>query len=413
MNPAVNAAAAAVCDNIHHCRTILSIVNACASTIVLCCWTVLHLDVPDLFSPSPERFRSRDWLAACALVAPEAVLMLALCDWSNSSKLLRLVLGECRCHSNASNLKTSCTALEHPRAAACSWTEFHAHFACMGGFRYQGKSMYSLDLLDWIDRGEIDIPNISQAEILARTKGDYGTKLIAVTQIVWYISQSIHRWALGLLLAEFEITTLSHAIITPLIYFFWWYKPLGVVLPIDIPEATHHPAPQISEVEEMLHQQVAGPAEGTPPPQLSLYTRLGIKLYLVRQDLKDGNLNVLGRMILSITSIITAGYFGALHFLAWNSAFPTYAEELLWKGSSSLMTIIPATILVIAINGYEIHLFRFRISYSIERAVSACVVVYSFSRLILLILAFLQLRALPYAIYETPSWPSLHFIHIA
>jgi hypothetical protein len=36
------------CDNIHECRTLLDITGGCLSTILLCTWVSLHLNVPPL-----------------------------------------------------------------------------------------------------------------------------------------------------------------------------------------------------------------------------------------------------------------------------------------------------------------------------------------------------------------------------
>src|ERR1700759_183629 len=74
------------CDNIHDCRTVPSIIYNCASTIFLCTWAALHLDVPeDPWEVWLKSFLRRVGWMMMALLAPEAVLYRAFGEWARSS----------------------------------------------------------------------------------------------------------------------------------------------------------------------------------------------------------------------------------------------------------------------------------------------------------------------------------------
>ena len=83
-----------VCSDIHHCRTVPSIIISCASTIFLCTWVALHPDVPtDPYAPwwkTPIRpiIENRVVLMLVALLAPEVILYMSFEDWLGSCRLL-------------------------------------------------------------------------------------------------------------------------------------------------------------------------------------------------------------------------------------------------------------------------------------------------------------------------------------
>ena len=85
----------ASCNDVHDCRTVPSIVFNCASTVFLCTWVALHLDVPK----SPQKAwwkKSLDrikWVVA-ALLAPEFVFGKAFGDWIESCDDLKVKLSE-------------------------------------------------------------------------------------------------------------------------------------------------------------------------------------------------------------------------------------------------------------------------------------------------------------------------------
>ena len=83
------------CDDIHDCRTVPSIIFNCASTIFLCTWVALHLDVPkDPWEAWWKSLLRRLGWMMMALLAPEAVLLVAFTEWTASSGDIANKLGE-------------------------------------------------------------------------------------------------------------------------------------------------------------------------------------------------------------------------------------------------------------------------------------------------------------------------------
>ncbi|KAM6490660.1 hypothetical protein JOM56_014003 [Amanita muscaria] len=437
------------CKDIDHCRTLQGIIFGCFSTVFLCTWTAFHHDIP-----YPYLLGRVGWMMI-ALIAPEIVFMSAFKDWTSSSDLLKQILSECRqCYFQPS----SDNRVPQENYPECEWTETHAQFVRMKGFRLvdaDGKTF-----LDCVKEGAIDLPKVSEDEILARSKGDPTAKIITVIQTAWFVFQCIHRRRQHLLVTQLEITTLAHTLINFFIYFFWWHKPYGVALPIEVPFKERRPetigerdgkvesegndniqVPQTTEIGENPTQppplsnddpsrtsdkglSVAskssddkGPAaaankelkfdveasNGTTstPPKLSWYTRLGIKTFSVSET---EQLSIPGRIVLNTIWFIVGSGFGAMHCLAWNSVFPTRAEQLIWQVSSLIVTVFGGTTLINDIWDKLPDLVGIILFFVIY-------LLYCAARLSLLVLALLQLRALPYAAYETPSW-TIFYPHI-
>ena len=72
------------------------------------------------------------------------------------------------------------------------------------------------------------LPTITEEEIKDKSKGDGLTKTIAIFQLLWFSVQLIGRLVKGWAATELEVLTFATCILTVVIYFFWWNKPLDV-----------------------------------------------------------------------------------------------------------------------------------------------------------------------------------------
>jgi len=72
------------------------------------------------------------------------------------------------------------------------------------------------------------LPTITEEEIKDKSKGDGLTKTIAIFQLLWFSVQLIGRLVKGWAATELEVLTFATCIMTVIIYFFWWNKPLDV-----------------------------------------------------------------------------------------------------------------------------------------------------------------------------------------
>ncbi|KAH7336346.1 hypothetical protein BKA65DRAFT_506239 [Rhexocercosporidium sp. MPI-PUGE-AT-0058] len=108
--------------------------------------------------------------------------------------------------------------------------------------------------------------------------------------------------------------------------------------------------------------------------------------------------------------------YGAIHIAAWNDYFPSLTEQWLWRSSAIYISFSGLLWLFInliahqwkAIDAYWDRVLMYEahwISYAVLGTVcSICGVAYIFARIYLVIEAFISIRKLPLAAYDTPDW---------
>ncbi|KAG2033092.1 hypothetical protein BDR03DRAFT_968434 [Suillus americanus] len=116
------------------------------------------------------------------------------------------------------------------------WTITHGFFAWMGGFmlHVNGNPRATLtpnELLEFVRKGSVDLPVITEAEIEDRSKGDGLSKGIAILQLLWFVAQLVARYIQNLPITLLEIDTLAVAALTCISYALWWKKPKDVGCP--------------------------------------------------------------------------------------------------------------------------------------------------------------------------------------
>ena len=290
-------------------------------------------------------------------------------------------------------------------------------FGRMGGFQLitpSGKSnLRGNQFMRRVKGGAIEVPDIKEGLIRDRSKSDDIAKAIVLIQTLWFAIQAANRVNQGLTVTEFEITTLGHVVISIIISWCWWNKPLNVEYPIEV-YPRHHTEDE--KVSGEGNQQPGGSAERgkekdlesqvAMPQHLSLRMRISTSTYdVIEQGLRA--VRPLGWRSWRPLSVIVCfsiigGAFGAVHCLAWNSVFPSRIEHIFWRVSALIVTVAPGLIFA---------LYVFDSSWDIEDTlktpfVAPLMVVYCIARASLLILALIALRSLPYKAYVIPSWSS-------
>lgn len=69
------------------------------------------------------------------------------------------------------------------------------------------------------------LPNISEEEILDKSKTDCLGRLISLLQAIWMLAQTLGRVAANLPITLLEVNTLAHVLCALIIFFLWWKKP--------------------------------------------------------------------------------------------------------------------------------------------------------------------------------------------
>ncbi|KAF9008027.1 hypothetical protein BDQ17DRAFT_1455760 [Cyathus striatus] len=199
-------------------RSTMNIVWGCMSTLFLCTWSSVHMNIP---APKEEswkilwrRLKTMYW----TLVAPELVMFFAFRQWDGANTLLKI----------------------HKQPG---WTIKHAHFLQMGGFQYRDGHgttvLYPDQFHAHLKKGEITFPNISAEDIADKSKADGLSKIFLVAHVFWFVTQCIARLAQGLALAQLEVTTLAVISCTFMLSIIWWRKPFDIRQPP--PCNTHAP----------------------------------------------------------------------------------------------------------------------------------------------------------------------------
>ncbi|KAF5355418.1 hypothetical protein D9757_013156 [Collybiopsis confluens] len=308
------------------------------------------------------------------------------------------------------------------------------------------------------------ISEVRKEELADRNKSDSFAKFIAIGQTMWFIVQLCARWATRLPVTELEVMTLAFAMMNVSIYFFWWNKPQGVEFPIRIQSMqTDRKNIQISDDQGVsspdkntqfltkvaawirrsrssLHLQQliqwnnnideAEYAQMATSKKISAFVRLlstaPVKATLEAIIYNESRVPVVETSSEKVASFErtfslepkngadnlivygTAMIFGAIHCIAWGSQFPSIREKALWQLYSLFVTFIPSYLALF-------HSIRVGIPGSTQsRWFYWLVILYFFmvptyiiARIVLLVLGFVALQALPPASLEAVSWTNI------
>ena len=281
--------------------------------------------------------------------------------------------------------------------------------ACMGGFELMKEDdplnkqrLSHENFVSELEGYDVDFSEISKGVILERSKGDAMAKGFVVLQTGWFAMQCVARVAQGLPVTELELTTLGHVATVSITYFLWWNKPLDVQHPITLHARVRRET--INDIDGGTGEEVRdsdtrdigseshGPTLMTESQSFKFSWRMRMVLYL-----DDGSPVLVGFLAL-IIGLLVPGLFGAIHCLGWNSHFPSHVEQLLWRISALVVTLLPFAI------ASSIAVAEDAPAVSWKVAFGSISVLYIAARLCLIILAFLGLRNLPFAAHQTPSW---------
>lgn len=125
------------------------------------------------------------------------------------------------------------------------WTLKHSYFARMGGFvisaestddkKKENEPMRSgRQLLEQGAKLSEDICERLELEIIDKSKADFLTKALAITQITRFLFETIARGVGSLAVSPLEYFTSAHVLSALLMYIFWFHKPHGVMEKITL-----------------------------------------------------------------------------------------------------------------------------------------------------------------------------------
>ncbi|KZV89158.1 hypothetical protein EXIGLDRAFT_796580 [Exidia glandulosa HHB12029] len=293
-------------------RTVCDIVTLCASTLLICAWNAVHVDVPPRKTFRHVQLTRVYWLLI-ALFLPEMLLCVALGQLREARMIIR--------------------------EGSQTWTLSHGFFVAMGALsatvpdRRSGREHRTLttgNFLDLIRSNPNNVPNISADEIADRSKAGTVSKALLCLQIVFFCASCAARLNQHVPLTLLEITTFAHCLCALVAYAAWWYKPLDVIVPIPI--ALHNNADDGS-----------GSIEYDAGLQRFFYSYSSVPAFYKSKPGRSLNwVRQLGLGQLVLASILIPTLYGLPHLLGFWQEFSTLVEHRLWRASTILVIGLPS-----------------------------------------------------------------------
>ena len=288
-------------------------------------------------------------------------------------------------------------------------------------------------------------PYIALKSLKDQSKSDAMVKALAIWQLVWLCISVLARAATHLPITLLEITVLAFSALSILTYILLWHKPQDVKVPHYISAtrpltrtdvivlAARAPVSTLMVHEFWLHGvNVRAMGDSVFP-----WPR-GVTVNLFPQR-KLGSLpGPLRRRLVPIAFEMDSVFFGmglggaifgAIHFAAWNFAFPTPVERLLWRIACGIIVGFP----VLMSATYVLYLKWAerkarqksqkgekgekngegsgegggdgRTNIILRRCGHALVPVYFLARLYLLVEVFRSLAYSPPGVFQSVAWP--------
>jgi hypothetical protein len=183
------------------------------------------------------------------------------------------------------------------------------------------------------------LPEVAEAQIKDKSKGDAIVKTLAIIQVLWLAIQLTLRKTEDLPATQLEIMTLAFAACSSVTYLLNWYKPQSVATRI------YKVADKYPEAQDVAKLGCLGPTV--------IWFRRGIGSLgndaVHYPDLKES----LRPFIMA--SLMVAVLFGSVHLLAWNFQFPTTGEQLGWRIASILLIVIPTPVLILSMHVFGLE----------------------------------------------------------
>ena len=386
-------------------RGTLDILWSCILTIILCCWTAIHPDIPPPGLSWKHQYLDRTICLLIGTIAPEIFIYLAFVE--------RYTI--CAKHA----IPPTDIDAEH-------WTITHLLYANMGGFcvrvqqsggpdKIPQRYLPSNAVYELLRDGRIPSKSFPTAtEIHDKGKSDGIIKAFTLLQILWVLIQSIARGIQHLPLTTLEISTLAYIPCACCVFWLWWDKPYDIGVPtfIDVPS-----------------DSLVVTEDGKARITLTRY-HLDLMEYGTYRMTRQCWEEIIGMTFMPINRLgficgIAFLVVGSIHLSAWNFDFPSEFERWAWRICSMVIAVsIPVSWLMTrAILGVaELVSKKDLMVVWVSRSVGYGkgwnkwmigtvttihgfgVLLYAIARLYLLVEVFLSFRAMPMGVYETPDW---------
>ncbi|KAG2033102.1 hypothetical protein BDR03DRAFT_902971 [Suillus americanus] len=422
------------CPSGDNTRTLWDIMWSCALTLFACAWTAIHPNIPGMAEGKFTIFSRRLGIMLAMLIAPELMITWATLQFLSARDAAKAFNDAFsaqlhQAHNDHPDIAESTATLlrEFPTSDGNNslhltshvasrnfrgWTVTHGFFAWMGGFMlyFKDKPRATLtpdELLGFVREGAVEMPDIVEADIEDRSKGDALSKGIAILQLAWFFLQLVARYVQKLPMSLLELDTLAVAALTCIAYGFWWKKPKDIGRPHAVYWKATAPPPKklaYSNVDERYAKDWTDPLVAMSAAPLNFMGIWpSISPYAVRsRRVPSGGGYDEGSVHRHRTNVLLVGcfggtVFGGIHCLGWNDV--PHAQGLLHAGSLAIVAVPAFTALLLIyiwLNGSNKGII-----YGASYAIPA---IYGGARGILFAAILVNLQTLPPGVYDTVAW---------
>lgn len=400
-------------------RSTFEILWSSIFTLLICCWSVLHLNIPSQVSrPNKTPFQKIknefrvvwpkvQWMIL-TIMLPEFLVAKALQDW----------------HLARRSVKDMQRVAERD---GVEWTVTHGFYADMGGFVISGNPnldddeeeekrvsqpiVLNLPSLRYAitDGGLISaLPAITQEEIMDKSKEDFFVKAISGIQLLWSASQVITRAIRGLAIAQMEIAVIAYAACTLITLFLCLEKPKDVWKATAIPLRKEADGKDV-EVKEFHCKEIQ---RLRPHSWFLRFRHFTKERYLRGQTLSSPIPNgaLYSHDVMNYGGTLSGAVFGGIHCAAWNYEFPSYEERVLWRVASVCTAGIPLLFYALSLVNLRIQKFG-GLKKGVEVLETVVGLCYLAARVFLVVEVFRSLFFLPTSAFVN-TW-TVDFPHVS
>jgi hypothetical protein len=360
------------------------LLRSCIVTTVFWASTSLHLNIPRAKSSTTHRAVTRFIWAIAITAVPELMLSIAVTQYFEARILLRTIDELCERY-----------ACRNP-----AWNMTQAFYYNMGGFLVHSapgtchgrsddmerpktlkmKHMDALAELGWLHL--IDVP---AERVKEYSKTNRFGEMVALVQTFWFLIQTFVRFNQHLPTSPLEITTTAYAVCNFISWLLWFQKPLDVGFSTEITDVDYR----------MLKQLTQRRQRASRPNSMANFTDWKSQLPIVKTKGYRFH-DFLATLVIWIASV---SLFGGLQLLAWNYAFPTTAETIMWRCSCLVIMVEPPLFFVwITVRRVAPD------TVSIDFIGLSLTILYLSARIYNVFEGFFSLRLTPPTLYETIPW---------
>ena len=424
-------------------RGTIDIIWSCLATILICSWTVLHLDVPTPEQTDWNTIRTKALSMIVIVILPESLITASVRNFvgaRNESLVLRRLGVKHRTLTHGFFLDMGGFVLRSPHGDLATLTQPDlCKFADAGGmndrqrheehiFEPRGDSSSDLDLAsaclraDWLH----ELRNIDERAIKKVARSDGFAKLFACGQAMWLFTQVISRAVQDLTISQLELATLGFVAFALVSYGVWWKKPQDCTGPIIIQCASQESFEVIQRV--LNHQTISithVKQDGGHEIKEATDYKGGISGVfnafrpLFRTHWPQPTIDVMSIALSGIILFLGIScILGAIHLIAWNFYFPTEIERWLWRVSALALIVLPCFwfpyVWLVFFHGNKVPAQKKKHRWVPHPAKHwilwvwplSLFIVFCVARLFLIIELFVSLRSLPVSTYTAVDWSS-------